>query len=66
MAQIRVNDLSFTYEGSSDPVLSHVTFQIDTNWKLGLIGRNGKGKGVCLCHVTTGEEVNSYEETFLP
>ena len=48
MAQIRVNDLSFTYEGSSDPVLSHVTFQIDTNWKLGLIGRNGKGKTTLL------------------
>ena len=37
------------------------------NISLSLFGRyNGKGKGVCLCHVTTGEEVNSYEETFLP
>ena len=27
---------------------------------------NGKGKGVCLCHVTAGEEVNSHEETFSP
>lgn len=43
-----MNDLSFTYEGSSDQVLSHVTFQIDTNWKLGLIGRNGRGKTTLL------------------
>ena len=44
MAQIKVNDLTFAYEGSADEVLSHVSFHIDTDWKLGLIGRNGKGK----------------------
>ena len=44
MAQIQVNDLTFSYEGSPDAVLEHVTFHIDTDWKLGLIGRNGKGK----------------------
>ena len=44
MAQIAVNDLTFTYEGGAKAVLENVTFHIDTNWKLGLIGRNGKGK----------------------
>lgn len=44
MSQIRVNDLSFTYEGSFEPVFEHTSFSIDTCWKLGLIGRNGKGK----------------------
>lgn len=44
MAQIRVNDLTFTYEGSFEPVFEHAGFSIDTRWKLGLIGRNGKGK----------------------
>lgn len=44
MAQIRVNDLTFAYEGSFDFIFEHATFSIDTNWKLGLIGRNGKGK----------------------
>ena len=48
MALISVNDLTFTYEGSADPVLEHVTFHIDTDWKLGLIGRNGKGKTTLL------------------
>ena len=44
MAHIQVNDLSFTYEGSFDPVFEHVSFSVDTRWKLGFIGRNGKGK----------------------
>ena len=44
MAEIRINDLSFTYEGSPDPVFEGVSFHMDTDWKLGLIGRNGKGK----------------------
>ncbi len=48
MAQIQVTDLTFSYEGSSDDVLRNVSFNIDTNWKLGLIGRNGKGKTTLL------------------
>ncbi|MCR5735907.1 MAG: ABC-F type ribosomal protection protein [Lachnospiraceae bacterium] len=48
MAQIKVNDLSFIYDGTSDAVFSHASFNIDTDWKLGLIGRNGKGKTTLL------------------
>ncbi|MBO5998856.1 MAG: ABC-F family ATP-binding cassette domain-containing protein [Lachnospiraceae bacterium] len=48
MAQIRVTDLTFAYEGSADNVLENVSFHIDTDWKLGLIGRNGKGKTTLL------------------
>ena len=44
MSQIIVEDLSFTYDGCFDPVFEHVFFQFDTNWKLGMIGRNGRGK----------------------
>lgn len=44
MAQINVADLTFCYEGSFDNIFEHVSFSIDTNWKLGFIGRNGKGK----------------------
>lgn len=44
MATIQVNDLSFHYPESGDEIFSHVSFSIDTNWKLGFIGRNGKGK----------------------
>ena len=44
MAQIKVNDLTFCYEGSYDNIFEHVNLQIDTDWRCGLIGRNGKGK----------------------
>ena len=44
MSQISVNNLTFYYEGSYDNIFEDVSFQIDTDWKLGFIGRNGKGK----------------------
>lgn len=44
MAQINVSHLTFSYEGSFDSIFEDVSFSIDTNWKLGLLGRNGKGK----------------------
>lgn len=44
MSQIRVNNLTFCYDGSFDNIFESVSFSIDTNWKLAFIGRNGKGK----------------------
>ena len=44
MAQISVEHLTFAYEGSYDNIFEHVSFSLDTNWKLGFIGRNGRGK----------------------
>ncbi len=44
MASITVTNLTFGYDGNPDNVFENVSFTIDTNWKLGFIGRNGKGK----------------------
>ena len=44
MSIISVKNLTFRYDGSLDNVFENVSFNIDTDWKLGLIGRNGKGK----------------------
>lgn len=46
--QLNVRNLSFTYEGSYTPVFDHVTFHVDTAWRLGLIARNGRGKTTLL------------------
>ncbi len=46
--QVSIRDLSFTYDGSYTPVFEHVSFNFDTSWRLGLIGRNGKGKTTLL------------------
>ena len=43
MASISISNLSFTYEGSSEAVFSSLTLQLDSDWRLGLIGRNGRG-----------------------
>lgn len=44
MSFINIVDLTFAYEGSSDYVFEDVSFRIDTDWRLGFTGRNGRGK----------------------
>ena len=44
MSLINVQNLTFAYDGSDKNVFENVSFQLDTNWKLGLTGRNGRGK----------------------
>ena len=44
MSLIQISNLSFSYDGSYETIFDHVSFQIDTNWKLGFTGRNGRGK----------------------
>jgi len=44
MPAIQVSNLTFAYPGSYDLIFENVHFQIDTDWKLGLTGRNGRGK----------------------
>lgn len=44
MSIIKVTNLTYEYEGSSDLIFDEASFSIDTDWKLGFIGRNGKGK----------------------
>ncbi|MBR4205225.1 MAG: ABC-F family ATP-binding cassette domain-containing protein [Clostridia bacterium] len=44
MGQIKVTGLSFRYDGSFENLFENVSFTVDTDWRLGFIGRNGKGK----------------------
>lgn len=44
MSMISVNNLTFGYDGSYSNIFENVSFNIDSNWKLGFIGRNGRGK----------------------
>ena len=48
MALIEISHLSFTYEGSFEPVFEDLSLQLDTDWRMGLIGRNGRGKTTLL------------------
>ncbi len=44
MSMIDVVNLSFSYEGNYEEIFKNVSFRIDTDWKLGFVGRNGRGK----------------------
>lgn len=44
MSMIKAEALTFSYPSSYDNIFENVNFQIDTNWKLGFVGRNGRGK----------------------
>lgn len=71
MSEIAVNGLSFGYEGSYENVFEDVSFHIDTDWKLGFIGRNGKGKTTFLrllqgLHEYQGSITKSVEVDYFP
>ena len=44
MSQITVQNLTFRYDGSYDNIFENVSFVLDTDWRLGFTGRNGRGK----------------------
>lgn len=54
MSMIRVENLTFSYPSGSDFIFENVSFQIDTDWKLGFVGRNGRGKTTFL-HLLLGK-----------
>ena len=48
MSMIEINHLTFAYEGNYDNVFEDLTLRLDTSWRLGLVGRNGRGKTTLL------------------
>lgn len=48
MSQIQLSDLTFSYEGSCHNVFEHLDLTLDTDWRCGLCGRNGRGKSTLL------------------
>lgn len=54
MSLINIENLSFGYDGDYEMVFENIDLQLDTSWKLGLTGRNGRGKTTFL-KLLTGE-----------
>ncbi|MDR1285747.1 MAG: ABC-F type ribosomal protection protein [Campylobacteraceae bacterium] len=48
MSPINIKNLSFSYENGSDAIFENISIVLDTDWKLGFIGRNGRGKTTLL------------------
>lgn len=65
MSLISVNHLTFHYEGSADDIFEDVSFQIDTDWKLGFVARNGRGKTTFLKLLMAADtEKTTFAETY--
>ena len=48
MAQIEIRDLTFYYDDFYHPVFEHLDVNLDTDWRMALVGRNGRGKSTLL------------------
>ena len=71
MSLISVNNLTFSYDGSYDNIFENISFKIDTDWKLGFTGRNGRGKTTFLKLLMkefefTGSIISSVEFEYFP
>lgn len=71
MSLINIQNLSFGYDGGFENVFENVNLQIDTAWKLGLTGRNGRGKTTLLKLLMgeleyTGKIVSSVDFEYFP
>lgn len=54
MSLIDITNLTFCYDGSYDNIFENVSLRLDTDWKLGFTGRNGRGKTTFL-HLLMGD-----------
>lgn len=71
MSLINIKNMSFGYDGSYENVFENVNLQLDTSWKLGLTGRNGRGKTTLLKLLAgeleyTGDISSSVEFEYFP
>lgn len=48
MGTIQIKNVSFKYHQMTTNIFENLNLQIDASWKLGLIGRNGRGKTTLL------------------
>ncbi len=48
MAQIEIRNLTFYYDDFYHPVFEKLNVNLDTDWKMALVGRNGRGKSTLL------------------
>lgn len=44
MSNIKISNLSFKYSDSIENIFNNLNLDLDSSWKLGLVGRNGRGK----------------------
>lgn len=48
MGEIKLSNVSYKYDNQATPVFNHLNLTLHDDWKLGVVGRNGKGKTTLL------------------
>lgn len=43
MARIIIDQLTFAHEGAAENIFEKLCLTLDSDWRLGFIGRNGRG-----------------------
>lgn len=71
MSIIKIHNLTFGYYGSFENVFENVNLQLDTSWKMGFTGRNGRGKTTLLRLLMgeleyTGKIISSVDFEYFP
>lgn len=61
MAQIEIRDVTFYYDDFYHPVFENMNASLNTDWKMALVGRNGRGKTTLLKLLEGSLEVSSGE-----
>ncbi|MCF4172471.1 lipid A ABC transporter ATP-binding protein/permease MsbA [Vibrio sp. McD22-P3] len=56
---IKVNDITFTYQGTEKPALRHVSFELPAGKTIALVGRSGSGKSTIANLFTRFYDVDS-------
>ncbi len=44
MTAIQITHLSYTYHSQAEAIFTDLSLDLDSSWKLALVGRNGRGK----------------------
>lgn len=68
---IELKNLSFSFDELQQPLFENINLTVDTNWRLGLVGRNGRGKTTLLKllmqhYPYTGELFSSEDFVYFP
>lgn len=71
MSMIKIENLTFSYPTSGDYIFENVNILIDTDWRLGFVGRNGRGKTTLLNlllekHEYSGKITKSVQFDYFP
>lgn len=65
MTAIQITHLSYTYPSQAEAIFTDLSLDLDSSWKLALVGRNGRGKTTFLSAFWPGNWAPSGQSSLL-